>query len=209
MNIIKAVKNENNRKVLSQRPHGTEKAATSFDVLIKLDNFRAILDLKFKGMKRKFMWKLRILYQTEQNILKEKQPLMLRTLRLNEENLYKHIRFARKGGNQMNPRKFLRMINGKNVHEEDQYLPNMKAFFKLSYFRNFMAKLRKNRVSAKSSSTLLLTGVWNNPQPYLRFREYYVCRIFQKNYIKCIWLTYLKFQQHRKISNYVDQSIEQ
>jgi hypothetical protein len=128
----------------------------------------------------------------EENIIKDEQPLMLRTLRLNEENLFKHVRSGRNGQLQMNPKLFMSMINGKNVHEQDRYLPEMKAFYKLNYFRVYMSKLRTKRVESKASSTLLLTGVWSSPQPYLRFREYYMCRIFQKNYMKLIWLTYLR-----------------
>jgi hypothetical protein len=116
--ITRAVLNDNKRKIMDPRPFtDCGKSAVAFDVLIKINDLREICDTKFKKQKRMFFSKLRILYQMEQNLLKDKQPLMLRTLRLNEENLYKNVRFSRKHMANMNPRRFLNMINGKNVHE--------------------------------------------------------------------------------------------
>jgi hypothetical protein len=69
--------------------------ACSIDVLIVLERFRDMLQTKFKALTRAFMYKIRTLYQMELNILKDKQPLMLRTLRLNEENFYNGFRGSR------------------------------------------------------------------------------------------------------------------
>ena len=105
---------------MATRPYSTDKIACSLDIMIKIDEFRDKLDFKFKKMKRLFFWKMRILFQMEDKILKDKQPLMLRTLRLNEENLVKNLRYVRKGV-ALNPRKFMEILNGKNVHENVEF----------------------------------------------------------------------------------------
>ena len=105
---------------MATRPYSTDKIACSLDIMIKIDEFRDKLDFKFKKMKRLFFWKMRILFQMEDKILKDKQPLMLRTLRLNEENLVKNLRYVRKGV-ALNPRKFKEILNGKNVHENVEF----------------------------------------------------------------------------------------
>ena len=50
MAVIKAVNHENSRDILKQRPYGTSKRACCFDVLIKVDNMRDIIDRKFKNL---------------------------------------------------------------------------------------------------------------------------------------------------------------
>lgn len=72
MSLVRAVATENKLKNLEPRPFGTEQAACTFDILIKLDNFRDKIDSKFKSLKRSFFWQLRTLYQMEENILQDK-----------------------------------------------------------------------------------------------------------------------------------------
>jgi hypothetical protein len=93
--VIKALENEHSKNIMNVRPYGTKKAACSIDVLIVLERFRDMLHTKFKNHTRIFMNTIRTFYQMELNILKDKQPLMLRTLRLNEENFYTGFRGLR------------------------------------------------------------------------------------------------------------------
>lgn len=65
-----------------------------------------------------------------------------------------------------------------------------------------MEKLKKYRDMKKSSSSLLMTGVWSKKQPLLRFREYYITTIFQKSYRKKTYLAFTKLIENQKIRNY-------
>lgn len=196
------VTHENTNNVLTERIHGTKNAATIFDILLKLNDFREKIDSKFKKLKRVFFWKIRTYLEMEDMILNSKQPLLLRTLRLNEKNLFDNVRFGRQQV-RLNPSQFMNMIDGKNMHEKEVYSPHRRRYFKISYFRNYMMKLRHTRKKSKSSSALLLTGVWGSNSPYLRFREYYICKLFEKSYVKKIYIGYNTLVEHRRITNYI------
>ena len=172
---------------------------------MKLNNFREMIDQKFKRGKREFFEQIKIYYTIETMILKTKQPLMLRTLRLNEVNFYDKVRFTRKERPDLKPAQFLDMVNGKNIHERKEYSVEMRAFYKKSYFRFYMSKLRETRKIMKSSSSMLLTGVWAGRSPLLRFREHFFCKILEKNYSKKVNIAYLVLKENRNILKMIEQ----
>lgn len=61
-----------------------------------------------------------------------------------------------------------------------------------------MSRLQIHREYNKSSSALLLTGVWSKPLPLLRFREYYICQVFQHNYKKKLYISMLKLKENHR-----------
>ena len=67
------------------------------------------------------------------------------------------------------------MLETKNDHEQDVFSRQNINKLNKNYFRLYMSKLQIHREYNKSSSALLLTGVWSKPLPLLRFREYYIC----------------------------------
>ena len=84
---------------------------------------------------------------------------MLRTLRLNEEMFSKSVRSQQKSA-EINPWRLLEIIQGKNTHENVEFAPEMRALFKMNYFRHYMTQLRTKRENMKSTCSMLLTGVW-------------------------------------------------
>lgn len=185
------------KKIFSEE----KKVVTILDVLGKMNDVREILDKKFKSLKRSFFEKIKIYYAMEKLIINSKKPLLIRNLRLNEKNFYKNLRKY----DDVSPAEFMKMLDGKNKHEHSEYAPWNVNKYEKSYFRMFMTRLRRTRETNKSSSTLLLTGVWSTNQPYLRFRETYTCHIFQKNYQKKIYIAYLKLLENTKIQRYAEK----
>ena len=196
---------KNRRKItpFKQKGKKKERPVNIIDILGKLNNAREIISSAFQNQKRYFFTRLRTFYTMEYSILNSKQALLLRTLRLNEENLFKHHR-AHKRGDLVNPREFIRMLNGKNEHQEKRYSPHNRAYFVHNYFRDYMNKLRMLRRVQKSSPALLLTGVWGTKEPYLRFRELYMCRILEKGYHKKVYLIYSRLRSHKRVLEYRD-----
>lgn len=60
--LYSVVNRENKYHILKKRMHGTKFSATPFDILMKVDNLRSILDKTFKSSKRLFIRKAKILY---------------------------------------------------------------------------------------------------------------------------------------------------
>ena len=122
-------------------------------------------------------------------------------MRLNERNYYENVRKATRN-DRISPNRFMEMLESKHDHEHDMYNSDNINKFEKNYFRLYMGKLQNYRDINKSSSALLLTGVWCKKLPFLRFREYFICTIFQKNYRKKTYLAFLKLIEFRKIRNY-------
>lgn len=59
----------------------------------------------------------------------------------------------------------------------------------------------------KSSSAMLLTGVWAVTQPLLRFREHLFCRLLRENYLKTVWITYIQLKSNQKIQKYIKDTL--
>ena len=207
--FTKLVNNENKRKALEgARPFGSTKAATTFDILIKVNDLRECIDKKFKDQKRMFFWSLRIFFEMEDIILNSKQAMLVRNIRLNEHNFYGNRKSFRRHY-EVKPRKFLMMLDGKNIHEQPEYAPEKRNYYKNTYFRAYMTKLRQTRQVSKSSSAMLLTGVWSQNLPYMKFREQLFCYVLETNFAKKTKLALLKLQEFNTIMNFIERKKEE
>lgn len=114
--ICRATNHANDYGLIKDRVHGDHNIATPMDILIKLSNVKELLDNRFKKQKRDFFWKLKMYSQLEHMMLQSRQPLLLRTMRLNERKYYDNIRKYNQN-EIISPRRFMRMLETKNDHE--------------------------------------------------------------------------------------------
>lgn len=166
--------------------HSADKRARSkrftvLEIAGKLEEcFTELLEPKFAALKRHFITRLRSLYELEAFILQSKQPLLVRTLRLNAGAYFDHFQAVKKVD--LKPTSFLKIVTDKNLHHDQKFDYSQQRLTGFSYFKRYMVGKREltNRVT---SDSLLLQGVWKSNEPYLRFREYFLMKIFQNNYI--------------------------
>jgi hypothetical protein len=133
-------------------------------------------------------------------ILNSNQPLLLRSMRLNEKNYYENTRKSKL--RHIHPAEFMTMLDGNHDHEHPKYRKENINKLKSTYLRIYMSHLLKNRNFKRSSSALLLTGVWSDDKPLMRFREQYFCSIIDRNYKKKIYTYYSKLCQNRRARNF-------
>lgn len=149
--------------------------------------FTDTLEQKFDSLKRLAVDRFRALYLFENQIIKSKQPLLLRTLRLKEQNYFKYFDAVKK--NELKPSALLEIVKNREVSFEEELEQRRLGGLDRGYFNGFMIR-KKHQGDKKSTASLLLTGVWSSNEPYLRFREYFMMKVIQNNYMNNIITAY-------------------
>ena len=144
-----------------------------------------LLETRFSSLKRNAFDMFKILQGFENRVINSEQPLLLRTLRLSHErylNKYKDSSSVH-----LKPRTLLQIVKDKDKHFDPEY--DLRPGFEGKYLNKFMHK--KRLVGLKNStSNILLTGVWSEQTPYLRFKDYFMMKVIQNNYLANLITTF-------------------
>lgn len=167
---------------------GQPKRISIITIAMKLETVMTeTLESKFNVLKRAAIDRFRSLMLFENQIIKSKQPLLLRTLRLKEQNYFKYFDAVKKS--ELKPSTLLEIVKNKDLNPEDELEHRRTAGLDRGYFNGFMIK-KKHQGNKKSTASLLLSGVWSSHEPYLRFREYFMMKVIQNNYLNNIITAY-------------------
>ncbi len=167
---------------------GQPKRVSIIAIALKLESaFTETIESKFTCMKRVAMDRFSSLYLFENQIIKSKQPLLLRTLRLKEQNYFNYFDAVKKS--ELKPSTLLEIVKNKDINPEDDLEQRRSGGLDRGYLNGFMVK-KKHQGSKKTTATLLLSGVWSSNEPYLRFREYFMMKVIQNNYLNNVITAY-------------------
>jgi hypothetical protein len=199
--IVKRVIDRVNLKILEVSKKKQSFSIHEFYVL--LDKLAWMIQQKFTQQFRTVWRRFRVLTETERCVVQNNQSILIRTLSL---NLVLFNKMFGKDGERVDlpPRTILSIMEGSaRIREKQMKVGYLEAGNK-NYYDRFLEKAAHYDFKDRDAH-VLIRGIWATPDPVFRLRDFYMVKLFQRNYIKWMNIIFFKLKFHKNLTIMIEK----
>ena len=172
-----------------------------------LDKLAWNIQLKF-NQRYKIAWRrFRVLDETEKCVVRNNQSMLIRTLSLNL--VYFNHMFGKDGAAvDLPPRNILSIMEGSARIREKQMRQTAPLVGLTTYYEKFLEKAAYDKDKDRDAH-ILIRGIWSTPDPVFRLRDFFMVKLFQRNYIKWMNIIFMKLKFHKNLTIMIENRKEE